>query len=110
MYLCLSAISPLSSLLSFSCKEMSVSLSLSLSLSISFLLSLLLQKLIFLCAFILSPLTAIIGEKITIIGIMSIITDPNCSTDYPSGFFRVSDQLDWIQQNTDVNEWECNKG
>jgi len=25
------------------------------------------------------------------------------------GFARVSDQVDWIRKNTDVDGWECNK-
>jgi hypothetical protein len=50
-----------------------------------------------------------IDGKLTLIGVISFSGEKPCNYKLPMGFARVSDQLDWIKENTDVNDWECNK-
>jgi len=33
----------------------------------------------------------------------------SCTGELPSGFAPVAAVLDWIRQNTDVDNWPCNK-
>jgi hypothetical protein len=56
------------------------------------------------------PATLVIGGKITLVGVSSIVLpkDKLCNTEYPSGYARVSSKLKWIRKNTDVSEWDCN--
>jgi hypothetical protein len=67
----------------------------------------------FLSYYWLGPATTTIGGKITLIGVASYgIKDEDgsyCSPKLPSAYARVSTQLDWIQKNSDVSQWECNK-
>ena len=55
------------------------------------------------------PLTAIIDGKTTLLGVFTFPGNLQCTTDLPMGYARVSDQVDWIRQNTDVDDWECSK-
>jgi hypothetical protein len=59
----------------------------------------------------LGPAVALINGQITLIGIISFSAPATlCFGHVPEAFFRVSHQLDWIKKNTDVSQWECNKG
>jgi hypothetical protein len=44
----------------------------------------------------------------TLIGVISFGIRDICKGESPEGFFRVSHQLEWIHENTDVSEWNCN--
>jgi hypothetical protein len=60
---------------------------------------------------LLGPATILIGGKITLVGVASFdVPDENgsvCQLNVPAAYARVSDQLSWIQENTDVADWEC---
>jgi len=53
----------------------------------------------------------LIGGKLTLIGVDSfVMKDENgliCSANIPAAYARVSDQLNWIKENTDVGDWQC---
>ena len=57
------------------------------------------------------PATTMTGGKLTLVGVASFsVQDENgipCSVNVPAGYARVSDQLNWIKENTDVADWEC---
>ena len=55
----------------------------------------------------LGPLTAIVNGKVTVVGITSFVSG-NCSTTRPMGFARVASQRDWIIDNTDAGNYQCN--
>lgn len=50
------------------------------------------------------PLTAIINNQTSLIGIISFAADSDCSNGTPTAYTRVSSQkyIDWIQLNTDI--------
>jgi hypothetical protein len=54
--------------------------------------------------FTLGPATAIVDGRVTFIGVLSF---GPCSPDWPFGFARVSNQLDWIKSNSDVSKFNC---
>jgi hypothetical protein len=64
------------------------------------------------CTFVKKgPATRIIGGKMTLIGVTSFGLRNQyslCTPEYPSGYARVSTQLEWIHKNTDVSDWDCN--
>jgi hypothetical protein len=57
------------------------------------------------------PVTTMSDGKLTLVGVTSFtLKDENglpCSVNIPAAYARVSDQLNWIQENTDVAEWKC---
>ena len=59
----------------------------------------------------LGPATILAGGKIILVGVTSSsLKDENmlpCSVSVMATYARVSDQLSWIQENTDVKDWEC---
>jgi hypothetical protein len=57
----------------------------------------------------LGPLTTTTDGQITLIGVASFSPDKHCSYKSPMVFARVSDQLDWIRKNTDVNDIACSQ-
>ena len=57
---------------------------------------------------ILGSLTIENNGRITIIGILSSGTSPDCIT-FVTGFTRVSYQLQWIRENSDVSVTGCSQ-
>ena len=53
------------------------------------------------------PLTTIVNGKVVVVGIGSVITN-NCNTSRPMSFARVSSQKNWILENTDAGNYQCN--
>jgi secreted trypsin-like serine protease len=53
------------------------------------------------------PLTAIVNGKVTVVGVVSF-GGVNCPVNLPSAYARVSFQKDWILENTDAADWQCN--
>ena len=56
----------------------------------------------------LGPLTAEIFGKTTLVGLVSFgqyCADPN----YPGVYSRVTDNIDWIFQNSDAKYWQCSR-
>ena len=58
--------------------------------------------------FSVGPAVSLIDGRITLIGVISFGISDICKGESPEGFFRVSHQLEWIHENTDVSEWNCN--
>ena len=52
-------------------------------------------------------LTLEINGRITIVGIVSSGTVPSCEKGYVATFTRVSTQIQWIQENSDVSKTGC---
>ena len=52
-----------------------------------------------------------IGGRITLVGVSSLtvkdVYGAECSSNVPSGFARISNQLKWIRESMDVADWEC---
>jgi hypothetical protein len=59
-------------------------------------------------SFFVGPAVTLIDGRITLIGVISF-SIADCNGTVPEGFFRVSHQLEWIHENTDASEWDCNK-
>ena len=58
--------------------------------------------------FSVGPAVSLIDGRITLIGVISFNIADKCKGTVPGGLFRVSHQLEWIHENTDVSEWNCN--
>jgi len=66
---------------------------------------------IFIC--VEGPATTMVNGKLTLVGLTSFsmidADGKTCKSHIPAAYARISDQLKWIRDNTDVAEVECGK-